>query len=202
MHQHLSFDLDGTIVDSKSSINAAVKHAMMDLDFEYNDQIVAGASLDDLMNKLNINNDDKIKLIKERFIFHYDRHYCIETQLFFGFKETLVTLSQRNVELTLVTNKRSAPTLKILRQLGLNSLFKKVWCIDSSSKLCNKSQILQYIRVSGARNIYIGDLDTDHIAAQNANYEFFHASWGYGAPAGHHFLENSEEILDLIQVGI
>jgi len=192
MKNHFSFDLDGTIIDSEQSVNWSINASLRDLGMDDRDIKVVGPSLDDLVYSLGIGDLSVQKKIKNGFIFHYDENYCLNTKLYPQIEQTLRALKHRDVYLSLVTNKRKIPTMKILKNFGIIELFSEICCIDA---LGGKSKILKSLSVPNVENYYIGDLKGDYFAAKDAGYKFLHASWGYGNVFGVSKLDSAEEIL-------
>ena len=180
MRNHVSFDLDGTIIDSKQSIKLSMQASLRKLGIDDSHIVSVGPSLDDIISSLGRISLSKRREIKEKFVSVYDAKLCLKAKLYPDIRKTLQTLKDANNFLTLVTNKRTIPTMKILKTFEIDVFFSKIVCIDTDKKLETKTQILENLIFREAQNFYIGDLEEDYSAAKNAGYSFLHASWGYG----------------------
>lgn len=180
MKNHISFDLDGTIIDSKHSVMLSMQASLRNLGIDDSHVVSVGPSLDDIISSLGRNSLSERREIKKTFVSEYDENFCLDAKLYPNIIKTLQNLKNSNSYLTLVTNKRTVPTLKILKKFGIDVFFSKIMCIDTNKKFRTKSQILETIAFPETQNFYIGDLEEDYSAAKNAGYSFLHASWGYG----------------------
>src|ERR1039457_4331169 len=108
--QHIIFDLDGTIIDSKNEIlktysivfNTIAPKIFPDLEL-----LNYGLTLNDLLKSVyGSDEQDKIIQAKQLFASVYDNSDYRETHLYEGVNETLHELKQRGYELYIATNKR------------------------------------------------------------------------------------------------
>lgn len=200
MKNHISFDLDGTIIASKQSVMASMIASLRNLGIDEKKISSVGPSLNEMILALGMENLSDAQKIREEFIYQYDKNFCLDTKLYPNIESTLQKLLDENNFLTLVTNKRTIPTMKILKKFNIDSFFSRIICIDTSNKLRTKPQILKSLYLPEVKNYYIGDLDGDYIAAKDAGYQFLYASWGYGDITDVISLNSPNEILKYLSL--
>ena len=183
------FDLDGTLVDSSESVLDSIKRALSICNIQplkpLNSELI-GPPLVDILKVLSGESDEAVLgLLAEQFKKNYDTVGFKKTAVFNGINEMLNELKDNGFKLYIATNKRKAPTKKIINYLGWDGLFEAVYSLDSfSPSLLSKKEILGKIitthNLSRKDVIYVGDLDDDRVSAQANNIEYIIVSWGYG----------------------
>lgn len=171
MDLHVSFDLDGTLLNSNKIINQALKQALKDLDYKMNFNTNMAISLDGLIKVIDIKKEKDRNILKKKFIYYYDNYLCTLSPLYPCVFKVLNFLKNNNIYLTIVTNKRKLPTYKILKRHKIYNFFSEIYCLGDI-KYTSKDKILKKIYKYNLRNIYIGDLLNDKKAAELSNYEF------------------------------
>ena len=181
------FDLDGTLIDSAPSILASMQAAF--------DQagIAPGAPLtpaligpplaQTLRSLLPDDEAHALPGLVEGFKRHYDAAGYRESQVYLGVPEMLAALGRMPLRLHIATNKRIAPTRRIVEHLGWGGFFTGVYALDFyTPALAHKTAMLQRLRASLAdpAPIYVGDRAEDAEAAQASGMPFLWAPWGYG----------------------
>ena len=191
---HISFDLDGTIIDSLESVKHSFQKALKINQVETKKEIIVGPPLDSLVATHVGDNAHLKRLVKNTFINEYDENFAITANLYPGVERILRSLMKNNNVISLVTNKRKAPTYKILKQLNLIDIFDLVVCSDDYDCGSSKSERLLHIRLKDTENIYIGDTQEDYISATKAHYKFLGVAWGYGNISNSTMMRNPHEI--------
>ena len=85
--------------------------------------------------------------------------------------------------MAIATNKRLAPTIKILEHLHWEQFFTSVECSDSETVMRDKQQMIEGIiqKDGGFKDAYfVGDTVGDGLSANNTDMPFIKASYGYG----------------------
>ena len=85
--------------------------------------------------------------------------------------------------MAVATNKRLAPTQKLLGHFGWNDYFQFVECSNSQSKIRNKDEMIQdiiYKNKSFKESYFIGDTVNDGLSANINQLKFIKAIYGYG----------------------
>lgn len=188
--KHLIFDLDGTLIDSSSSILSAMANTLsangIDPKMKLDSSII-GPPLSETMSLL-AGTDDVVLLdgLCSTFKSFYDTEGYKATTVFPGVNELLAVLSAKNIPLFIATNKRQHPTRLIIEHLGWNSFFRNVYALDCMSPVVSsKAALLEYLlnaeRIDPLQSLYVGDKPEDGHAAEQNNLHFFAACWGYGA---------------------
>ena len=187
----LVFDLDGTLIDSRRDITAAINHMRAGLG-------LPPLALEQVVTMVG----EGARLLVERSLgpgfppervdealAHYLEHYrdlCLETtRPYPGVEEMLAELGRR-YPLALLSNKGEALSRKILDGLGLSSRFREILGGDS---LPTRKPDPAGLRVLAERlGVPIGDLmlvgDTwvDAETARNAGCAFALVEWGFPRP--------------------
>jgi phosphoglycolate phosphatase len=210
---HVIFDLDGTLVDSCGGVLYSLQYAADYYNLKPSVPLgkeIIGPPLDDLLVKVfpyeypNILSD-----VGALFKRHYDLHGCLLSKPYPHIPEILKKLHMTNTPMSLVTNKREAPTLKIIEELHWQKYFEAIICSDSGSSRSNdKSSNLRYLHQSLGINpnlsVYIGDTYEDYVASSRSKTKFIFASWGYGntkstlLPDFIHKPSNGEKLLSIL----
>ncbi len=189
------FDFDGTLVHSEALITQCFERITKKLAprrLSVAKQIHIGPPL--RHSVAEILGSPKHPLIDEfvtDFIHMHDNEILNHTSPYPSVHETLVSLHEQGEKMAIATNKRLAPTKKILEYLNWNKFFIFVECSDSESVIRNKKKMIQAIleKDSDFKGAYfIGDTVGDGLAAEYNNLSFICARYGYGN------LENWEDI--------
>lgn len=183
------FDLDGTLIDSSSSIISSIKAAFADVGVEQNAPITAsliGPPLTEIMQALVMKSDiSALPDLIEAFKRHYDEIGYKETIVYEGVLDAIIELKRSGLNIYIATNKRMHAARKIINHLRWNALFKNVFSLDYfNPPMPNKTSMLRMINSllpgESANRVYIGDRAEDAEAARNNNIYFLWAKWGYG----------------------
>jgi len=181
------FDFDGTLVDSEVAIRKCYLQVTAELipeRLDYVKNILIGPTLEEttklIITKENLHLKEKffIKFQKE-----YDEKIVLETPIFPGVDDVIKLLKKNGDSLSILTNKRSYPTQKLIQYYQWNDLFEWVACTDDYSEAKNKTEILKIknINQKNYEEIFlVGDTVGDAIAAKNHQIKFIKAVYGYG----------------------
>ncbi len=124
--QHIIFDLDGTIIDSKPEIIETFKKVLHKIKPEITfdlESLDFGANLVKLLNFIYSNNTEKVNEAKQLYSDIYDRSNFEQTLLFAKVESVLKALNSKNIAMYIATNKRYIPTMRILKQKRINHFF-------------------------------------------------------------------------------
>ena len=181
------FDFDGTLVHSKAAITQCFqritkKLAPHRLDVAKN--VLIGPHLRQTVAE--ILGDPEHPLIDEfvsAFIKMHDDGVLEHTTPYPSVHETLTHLHNQGQKMAIATNKRLAPTTKILQHFGWDLFFISVECSDSEAVMRDKHQMIQAIKDKNADfkdAFFVGDTVGDGLSANNSHIPFIKASYGYG----------------------
>jgi phosphoglycolate phosphatase len=185
------FDLDGTLIDSSKSILEGFAAAFAESGRQ---PVVAlepgiiGPPLKETLAILAGTADPAvIDPLADSFKHYYDSEGYKATEVFPGVPEMLAALAAC-YPLYIATNKRIAPTRKILAHLGWLGHFREVYALDGFAPPArNKREMIARIlsenRFAPTATLYVGDRDEDDQAAAGNGLPFAMACWGYGVPA-------------------
>ncbi|MDC0088865.1 HAD family hydrolase [Porticoccaceae bacterium] len=183
----LIFDLDGTLVDSASSVRSALSEACNINGIEPAmpvSEIKIGPPLDAILRSILLHEESaRYDLLKASFVELYDKIFCTQCSLYPGAVDALSKASVVT-SLFIVTNKRIIPTIKILNYFNILQIFKGVIGSDSvtNNGLPKSASIGYLIKEYGLNDrncMYFGDTAGDALACQQAGVKFVHVPWGY-----------------------
>jgi phosphoglycolate phosphatase len=185
----VSFDLDGTLVDTAGEIAEAANRALHDHGLprqpvaELTLLIGHGAHalMRQLLARLGAAVDAGAALAS------FERHYRDTTGTlglpYPGCAETLQRLRAAGVPVACVTNKEARLAHQLLRHHGLDDAFALVIGGDTLPQKKPHASVLQHVAaalaVPMAQVAHVGDSATDVLAARNAGAAAWAVPWGY-----------------------
>ena len=186
----LVFDLDGTLIDSRTdlvqSVNATMRHfGRKDLPGDIIASYIGDGA--GMLVRRALGDPDDEHLVTEAlgyFLAYYREHKLDFTTAYPGVIESLTTLAAQPDPPTMavLTNKPVGPSIAIVNALGLAPYFFRVYGGDSfHSKKPDPHGLLTLIQEAGTlpeHTIMIGDSDVDVLTAQNAG------AWSVGCLFG------------------
>lgn len=183
------FDLDGTLVDSKRDLADAANALLAELGGaqlpvdRIADMVGEGAALLVRRALTAAGLDPDIPDALPRFLELYDDRLLHHTVLYPGVAETLDALSSR-ATLSVLTNKPSAATERILQGLDVRSLFRDVVGGDTAfGRKPDPSGLHHLIAAAAATpdtTLLVGDSPVDLETARRAGTHICLARYGFG----------------------
>ena len=182
---HIIFDLDGTIIDSKEEIlktykivfNTIIPSVPPDVE-----GLNYGLTLNGVLSGVYGSEADKIEAAKQLFASIYDNSDYAETHLYESVVETLRLLKQEGNELYIATNKRLSPTLKILDAKNIRHLFSFVAANEMQPGITlTKQQMVGQLKKQGGftSGFMVGDSASDIQAGINEDLKTIAVTYGY-----------------------
>ena len=113
----------------------------------------------------------------------HDEHAIDNTNPYPGVHETLKKLNEKKVFMAIATNKRNAPTIKLINHFNWQDYFISIECSNDKNSFRNKDEMIQNI-LKNNKNFknafFIGDTVNDGLSANLSALPFIKAHYGYG----------------------
>ncbi|MDA9221639.1 HAD family hydrolase [Methylophilaceae bacterium] len=187
MTQAFIFDFDGTLVDSEQAIYECFQSITKKLApnrLEYAKNILIGPPLRDTASEiLGPDHQKSLDEFVQLFIEMHDEQVIQHTQPYPDVIQVLKQLHNQNIPMAIATNKRLAPTQKLLDHFGWSDYFQFIECNDSQSEMRNKDAMIQDIIKQNElfnKSYFVGDTVNDGLSANLNQLRFIKAFYGYG----------------------
>ncbi len=191
MNRLAIFDLDGTLVDSRTDIARAANHARAALGLAPYalDTVVAfvGDGAAKLIERMTPGSDAAGRArALAAFEAHYGAHCCVDTEVYPGIVALLAALQAAGWSLAVATNKPDAMTHTLLAGLDLLRWFAAVRGGDGPRKPDpgQLTALMTELDAAPATTWMIGDHRTDIGAAHAAGCRVVFCRWGFGQRDG------------------
>jgi len=201
------FDFDGTLVDSEQAIYQCFQSITKQLAperMEYAKNILIGPPLRDTASEiLGPEHQDSLDEFVRLFITMHDEQVIEHTQPYPDVIEVLKQLHAQNILMAVATNKRLAPTQKLMDHFGWNDYFSFIECSDSQPDMRNKDAMIQDIinqNESFYGSYFIGDTVDDGLSANLNRLPFIKACYGYGRDQDWSKVTAYQEIHQFIEI--
>ena len=113
----------------------------------------------------------------------HDEQVIRHTQPYPDVIKVLKKLHSKNTPMAVATNKRLAPTKKLIEYFGWNEYFSLIECSDSQTEMRDKDAMIQNIIKQNKlfnEGYFIGDTVNDGLSANLNQLRFIQAFYGYG----------------------
>ena len=187
MKKAIIFDFDGTLVDSEQAIYECFQNITRRIAPErerYAKNILIGPPLRDTASEiLGPDHQDSLEEFVQLFITIHDEQVIQHTQPYPDVIQVLKKLHSKNIPMAVATNKRLAPTKKLIGHFGWNEYFSLIECSDSQPEMRNKDAMIQDIinqNKSFYGSYFIGDTVNDGLSANINQIPFIQVCYGYG----------------------
>jgi len=201
------FDFDGTLVDSEQAIYQCFQSITKQLAperIDYAKNILIGPPLRDTASEiLGPENQDSLDQFVQLFIDMHDEQVIQHTQPYPNVVQVLKQLHDKNMPMAVATNKRLAPTQKLMDHFGWNDYFSLIECSDSQPDMRNKDAMIQDIinqNESFYGSYFIGDTVDDGLSANLNRLPFIKACYGYGRDQDWSKVTAYQEIHQFIEI--
>ena len=187
MSKAIIFDFDGTLVDSEQAIyecfQSITKHIAPERE-NFAKNILIGPPLRDAASEiLGPEHQGSLDKFVQSFIEMHDEQVIQHTQPYPDVIQALKQLNSKNIPMAVATNKRLAPTKKLINHFSWNEYFSSIECCDSQSQMRNKDEMTQDIinrNSSFKGSLFVGDTINDGVSANLNQLPFIKACYGYG----------------------
>ena len=201
------FDFDGTLVNSEQAIYQCFQSITKKLApnrVEYAKNILIGPPLRDTASEiLGHEYQDSLDEFVELFITMHDEQVIQHTQPYPDVIQVLKQLHTQSIPMAVATNKRLAPTQKLIDHFDWNDYFQSVECSDSQSQIRNKDAMIQDIinqNKSFQGSYFIGDTVNDGLSANLNQLPFIKACYGYGLDQDWSKVTSYQEIYQFTEI--
>ena len=207
MTKAIIFDFDGTLVDSEQAIYQCFQSITKQLApnrLEYAKNILIGPPLSDTASEiLGPEHQDLLDEFVQLFIDMHDEQIIQHTKPYPNVIKVLKKLYEKKISMALATNKRLAPTQKLINHFGWSDYFQFIECSDSQNEMRNKDAMIQDIinqNISFQGSYFIGDTVNDGLSANLNQLPFIKACYGYGRYQDWSKVNVSKEIHQFIDI--
>jgi len=186
-YEHVAFDLDGTLIDSRADLAAATNHVLRSFGLPEIPPESVFALVGEGARRLveRALGPDRRALVDEgvvRFLEHYRAHLLDATDLYPGVRDALAALAHRGVALSVLSNKPADLSEQVLAGLGIRALLGEVIGGDSLPTRKPDPEGLERLRrrtgTARERMLLVGDSAVDVATAAAAGTAFCGVSWG------------------------
>ncbi len=209
--KNIIFDLDGTLIDSAPSILRTIKKVLDQFSYiptRSLDPNLIGPPLKEILQVISGESDsERLNILIESFKTVYDNDEYSSSIVYSGIDKMLANLARDDKNLHIATNKRLAPTERIIRYFNWDQYFQDVYAIDSVASV-NPSKggliqaMLSKLELKTDNCVYIGDRVEDCLAANENSVLFVYVNWGYGPSLNNikdnYVVNNPNELTELL----
>jgi len=201
------FDFDGTLVDSEKAIYECFQSITKRIAPEresYAKNLLIGPPLRDTASEiLGPEHQDLLDEFVQLFIEMHDEQVIRHTHPYPDVIQVLKQLHAQNIPMAVATNKRLAPTKKLIDHFGWNEYFLLIECSDSQPEMRNKDAMIQDIINQNQifqGSFFVGDTVNDGLSANLNQLPFIKAFYGYGQDQDWSKVTAFKEINQFIEV--
>ena len=186
-YEHVAFDLDGTLADTRADLAAATNHVLRSFGLpEIPPRSVyrlVGEGARRLVERaLGPERSDCVDEGVTRFLDYYTAHLLDSTTLYPGIAEALDALAAHGVALSVLSNKPESMSRTVLDGLGVMGRFGALVGGDSLPTRKPHPAGLESLRrltaTPPAAMLLVGDSPIDVATAANAGTDFCGVAWG------------------------
>ena len=207
MKKGIIFDMDGTLWDSAAQVvaswNETVKNAGYDRDKITTEdmQNVMGKTMDVIARILfpDLKEEERQALLDRCGKEENDYLRVHGGVLYPNIRPTMETL-KKTYHLYIVSNCQSGYIEAFLDYYKLHDLIEDIECYGNNGQQKGKNIALLYQRNKLDEAVYVGDIQGDYEASQEAGVKFIHAAYGFGTidtPVPK--IQCFEELCDVVQ---
>jgi phosphoglycolate phosphatase len=212
---HVIFDLDGTLADTHTGIaeafDLAVRQVLPGTKVESFTNLIGPPVREVFRKVLACDNEAILDQLHNAFRNYYDGGTWKNSRPYPGIEEFIEILLRQGATLSVLTNKPTLPTFRILEHLEFREYFEAIISPDSrnpsfSSKKEAAAALAADLNLTQDSTWLIGDSEDDAAAAADRGFHFAAAAYGYGKVHLHtkhpiHLtIQKSEDICEQFQL--
>lgn len=201
--------MDGTLIDSKKDITISINHVRQK---HYGLHPLQESFVVEAIN-MEVRNLPKLFYETEEYMQDdrvlFEEHYatqCIQNPyLYRGVKETLESLANAGVRMSVATNAPTPFAKLMLSSLGVANMFDVIIGADRVKSSKPSPEMIHHILDFYKHDTFkdrawmVGDNSKDIQSAKNANIDALFATWGFTPIAQHHqVVHKPEDILEFV----
>ncbi len=181
------FDLDGTLLNSiedlKNSLNSVLKRYQLPEHSSSSYKDFVGNGMKILVERAVPKGYPEIEKIIKEFLLEYEKRYYEESRPYDGIMPMLKTLNEKNIPISICTNKKQEYTDEIVKRFFSEIEFIKV--IGDKFDGLNKPDPFYPLMIAEEMNLkssdlyFVGDSDVDMQTSINAKMKGIGVSWGF-----------------------
>ena len=186
-YDHVAFDLDGTVIDSRADLAGATNHvlrsfALAEIPPRSVYALVGEGARRLVERALGDADAERVDEGVRRFLAYYGAHLLDATVLYPGMADALAVLASAGVAMTVLSNKPEGYGRAILDGLGVASRFQAIIGGDTlPTRKPDPAGLEHLARLTGTapeRTLLVGDSPVDVATARNGGIDFCGVGWG------------------------
>ena len=186
MKKAIIFDMDGTLVDSSTTIVNAINHVRKNLNLiEMERELILNKVNDPHLNPAEFFYEvpSFTKQHESLFAGYYTDHHEEELELYDGIEQLLKNLKAKGYLLAVATNAYRGSTLESLSHLKVLEYFDSIACYDDVHKGKPSPDMLEKnlkdLNISAENSLFIGDSERDLLAGEAIEMDYLMVNWGF-----------------------
>jgi len=178
------FDLDGTIIDQKTTILKCLNILLKKYDTSYSiDELMPliGKPLKEII-KRKVGSEKLAKKLRMEYREIYVKNYLEETKIYDGVKELLMELRKRKIKTGIITSKLGDVARSFLKDLKIAHLFDIIVGEGDAEMKPSPAPVIRACKTLKEKPencIMVGDSEDDVISGKKAGAKTIAVLWGY-----------------------
>ena len=186
MKKVVIFDMDGTLVDSSTTIVNAINHVRSKLNLEpLETDLILGKVNDPELNPAEYFYEVPAFTPEHEawFSSYYTENHERELHLYSDILELLEHLKEKGFKMAIATNSYRSSTIESLSHLKILDYFESLACYDDVGRGKPAPDMLEKnlkdLKATPQETVFIGDSERDMLASKSANIDYIMINWGF-----------------------